>query len=127
MLVIWIAICFMAYYVKESFHFYLIAILVGLVMGGIQSTSRAAYSKLLVGKKEDHLNSYYSFYEVLEKAAIVFGTFSFGLIDHVSGSMRNSVLALAIYFLIGLIILSTVELKKNNVFQDSNYIDPLSR
>lgn len=116
MLIIWMGICVMAYLVKESFHFYLVAILVGLVMGGIQSTSRAAYSKLLEGQKENHLNSFYSFYEVLEKAAIVFGTFSFGLIDQLSGSMRNSILALAVYFLIGLILLSTVTIKRRNDF-----------
>lgn len=116
MLVIWMVICIMAYLVRESFQFYLVAVLVGLVMGGIQSTSRATYSKLLEDKQEDHLNSYYSFYEVLEKAAIVFGTFSFGLIDQVSGSMRNSVLALGVYFLIGLIALSTVKItRKENL------------
>lgn len=115
MLIIWMIICVLAYFTRESIQFYLIAVLVGLVMGGIQSTSRAAYSKLLDGHPQDNLNSYYSFYEVLEKAAIVFGTFSFGLIDQMSGSMRNSVLALAVYFVIGLVVLSRVSLKSSHL------------
>lgn len=112
MLIIWMGVCVLAYYVQDPVQFYLVAMLVGLVMGGIQSTSRAAYSKLLEGQEETHLNSFYSFYEVLEKAAIVFGTFSFGLIDQLSGSMRNSVLALGIYFIIGLVLLIGVPFKK---------------
>ena len=113
MLVIWMMICVLAYGTRESIQFYLIAVLVGLVMGGIQSTSRAAYSKLLDGQQKENLNSYYSFYEVLEKAAIVFGTFSFGLIDQLSGSMRNSILALTVYFIVGLLILSQVRFRRS--------------
>ena len=105
MLVIWMIICILAFWTRSTSQFYLIAVLVGLVMGGIQATSRAAYSRLLHSGDDSRLNSYYSFYEVLEKAAIVFGTFSFGLIDQLTGSMRNSILVLALYFLAGLIFL----------------------
>lgn len=118
MLLIWISICFMAFFIIETNHFYLVAMLVGLVMGGIQSTSRATYSKLLVGMEESRMNSYFSFYEVVEKASIVFGTFSFGLIDQLSGSMRNSMVALALYFLIGLGLLLTTKLNNH-----SNYLN----
>lgn len=126
MLIIWMSICILAYFVEESTQFYGVAVLVGLVMGGIQATSRAAYSKLLPvqdkaasqGVSEDpeknQLNSYYSFYEVLEKAAIVFGTFSFGLIDQLSGNMRNSVLVLGVYFIIGLALLINVQFDGQN-------------
>ena len=105
MLIIWMFICILAFWTRSTSQFYLIAVLVGLVMGGIQATSRAAYSRLLNSDEDTRLNSYYSFYEVLEKAAIVFGTFSFGLIDQLTGSMRNSILVLALYFLAGLIFL----------------------
>ncbi|MBX2814372.1 MAG: MFS transporter [Saprospiraceae bacterium] len=109
MLLIWISICFMAYGVTEKLQFYLVAALVGLVMGGIQSLSRSTYSKLIEGNNEK-ATSYFSFYEVLEKLAIVFGTASFGFIDQISGGMRNSVLVLAIYFIIGLLILLSVQI-----------------
>jgi len=101
---IWILICFYAFYFETEYQFYGLAIMVGLVMGGIQSLSRATYSKLIPGEAKDHA-SYFSFYDVTEKIAIVGGTLSFGLIEHVTGSMRNSTLVLALYFAIGLVFL----------------------
>ena len=82
---------------------------VGLVMGGIQALSRSSYSKLLDDDEID-VTSYFSFYDVLEKLAIVAGTLSFGYINVLSGGMRNSVLVLIIYFAIGIFILSTVDM-----------------
>ncbi len=110
MLLIWIAICFVAYFVENKEQFYGIAAAVGLVMGGIQSLSRSTYSKLIPDKTEDN-TSYFSFYDVLEKVAIVLGTFSFGFIELLTGGMRNSILALGIFFIIGLVILSTVKIQ----------------
>ncbi len=110
MLLIWIAICFVAYFVENKGQFYGIAAAVGLVMGGIQSLSRSTYSKLIPNKTEDN-TSYFSFYDVLEKVAIVLGTFSFGFIELLTGGMRNSILALGIFFIIGLVILSTVKIQ----------------
>ncbi len=118
MLVIWMCICFLAYLVAEKNQFYLIAAMVGLVMGGIQSMSRSTYSKLI----KDHVaesTSYFSFYEVLEKLAIVFGTFSFGLIDQITGGMRNSILVLGIYFVVGILLLSRVQMKHRAVATES--------
>jgi UMF1 family MFS transporter len=83
--------------------FYTLAIVVGFVMGGIQSVSRSTYSKLM---PETHdTTSYFSFFDVTEKVAIVIGMFSFGYINEITGSQRNSVLALTIFFIIGLILL----------------------
>jgi UMF1 family MFS transporter len=73
-------------------------------MGGIQSLSRASYSKLIPDKTKEP-TSYFSFYDVLEKLSIVLGTFAYGFIEHVTGSMRNSTLALASFFIIGLVFL----------------------
>ncbi|MEM1216058.1 MAG: MFS transporter [Bacteroidota bacterium] len=104
MLVIWIAICVMAYFVQGKTSFYLVAALVGLVMGGIQSLSRSTYSKLLPTDTED-TTSYFSFYDVLEKAAIVIGTFAFGQAELVTGNIRNSVLVLGLFFIVSLVLL----------------------
>ena len=112
MLSIWVIICILAYFVSEKMQFYLVAALVGLVMGGIQSMSRSTYSKLISDRKED-TTSYFSFYEVLEKVAIVFGTFSFGFIDQISGGMRNSILVLGIYFIISMILLLRVKIARS--------------
>lgn len=110
MLIIWICICVIAYFVIEKIQFYAIAAMVGLVMGGIQSVSRSTYSKLIPPETKDTA-SFFSFYDVLEKIAIVLGTFSFGFIDQMMGGMRNSILALIFYFVIGLLVLFTVQVK----------------
>ena len=103
--VIWIGGCVMGYYLPRNsvVPFYMLAIIVGFVMGGIQSVSRSTYSKLM---PETHdTTSFFSFYDVTEKIAIVIGMFSFGFINELTGSQRNSVLALGIFFVIGFILL----------------------
>lgn len=100
---IWIGICIYAYFIQTVMQFYIIATFVGLVMGGIQSLSRSTYSKLMPETKDTA--SFFSFYDVTEKLAIVIGLFSFGFIEHMTGSMRKSVLAVLVFFVIGGIIL----------------------
>ena len=112
-LVIWIIICVGAYATTEKWQFFSIAALVGLVLGGIQSLSRSTYAKLLENRTED-LTSFFSFYDVLSKVAIVSGTFIFGLVNSITGSMRASVLVLAVFFLIGLILLALIDRKRIN-------------
>lgn len=102
--IVWILICLLAYFMQNAQHFYMIAVLVGLVMGGIQALSRSTYSKLIPANTQDNA-SFFSFYEVTEKLAIVFGTFTYGLIQHLTGSMRNSVVALGLFFVLGLVFL----------------------
>jgi len=110
-LVIWIGICLVAYFIHTPSQFYLLAGVVGLVMGGIQSLSRSTYSKLLPDTI-DHA-SYFSFYDVVEKLGIVIGTFLFGVIEGVTSSMRYSALALLSFFLVGLILILFVKREKS--------------
>lgn len=112
-LLIWIGICLYTYFiVRKPIHFYIVASSVGLVMGGIQALSRSTYSRLLPETKE--LASYFSFYDVMEKLGMIIGTITFGLISQLTG-MRNSVLALILFFLIGfLLLLRTPSIKKLN-------------
>ncbi|MEQ8910575.1 MAG: MFS transporter [Vicingaceae bacterium] len=109
-LVIWIGICVAAYFIHSPVEFYVIAGIVGLVMGGVQSLSRSTYSKLLPETK-DHA-SFFSFYDVLEKLGIVIGTFAYGFIEGLTGSMRNSIFALIGFFILGMILLLLVPNKK---------------
>jgi UMF1 family MFS transporter len=111
MIVIWIGVCVGAYFITNEFQFYAIAFVVGLIMGGIQALSRATYSKLIPQNTMDHA-SYFSFYDVTYNLSLVFGTFSYGLIDQITGSMRYSALALGGYFLIGMLFLLSVKSKK---------------
>lgn len=110
-LIIWIMICIAGYFLQEKLSFYMLAACLGFVMGGIQSLSRSTYAKLIpVGNKDNA--SYFSFYDITEKLAIVIGSFSYGLIDQITGSMRNSMLFMSVFFISGLIILQFVNLKK---------------
>jgi len=101
---IWIGVCIAAYFTTTSMQFYILAMVVGLVMGGIQSLSRSTYSKLIPQDIPDSA-SFFSFYDVTEKIAIVGGMFSFGLVDDLTNSMRNSTLVLCSYFIAGLVLL----------------------
>ena len=110
---LWVGVCIAAYFMQTELHFYIIASLVGLVMGGIQSLSRSTYSKLMPDTKDTA--SFFSFYDVTEKLAIVIGLFSFGLIEGITNNMRNSILAMVIFFALGLLFLmSTYSAQKKN-------------
>ena len=109
--VIWIFICAGAYYVQTESQFFGLAAVVGLVMGGIQSLSRSTYSKLLPATTTDTA-SYFSFYDVTEKMSIVLGTLVYGLIEQITGSMRNSVLGLLVLFIVGLVLLWRIPSQK---------------
>lgn len=114
MLVIWTAICIAGYYVQTGLDFYLLAAGVGLVMGGVQSLSRATYAKLLP-ENTSETASYFSFYDVTDKVSTVAGTFVFGIVQHLTGDMRDSVRALAVFFLISLAVFSAVRIKRMKV------------
>ncbi|UCS93526.1 MFS transporter [Echinicola marina] len=116
MVTIWIMICFAAYYVYTEYQFYALAFMVGMVMGGIQSISRSSYSKLIPAETVDHA-SYFSFYDVTEKMAIVLGTFSYGLIEQFTGSMRVSSLVLGMFFVIGLVFLLRMRFPSNKLLK----------
>lgn len=118
LLVIWTVICILAFFVVEKIQFYTIACGVGIVMGGIQSMSRSTYSKLLPEKTKDTA-SWFSFYEVTDKLGVVLGTFSFGFMDQLTGSMRNSILVLAAFFIIGMLIFSKVRIVHGNHNRES--------
>jgi len=107
---IWVTICVVAYFISSPMQFYITAGFVGLVMGGIQSLSRSTYSKLLPETKDT--TSYFSFYDVAEKIGIVIGMMLYGFIDQITGSMRNSILFLVIFFISGVFLLFRVPRNK---------------
>ena len=104
---IWVVICVYAFFVVSPVQFYVTAGFVGLVMGGIQSLSRSTYSKFLPETKDTA--SFFSFYDVAEKVGIVIGMGIFATIDQISGSMRNAIVFLAIFFIIGVFLLTRVQ------------------
>lgn len=108
MIFVWLGVCFAAYIITTEVEFFVLAAVVGLIMGGIQSLSRSTYSKLIPENTID-TTSYFSFYDVTYNLSIVVGTFSFGLINQLTGNMRYSAIGLAFYFILGMILLFQVK------------------
>ena len=115
-LIIWGTVCFIAFVLDKSLpnidlYFYTLALLLGLVLGATQTLTRSTYSKLLPDTHDHAI--YFSFYDVTEKIAIVFGMFIFGSLLALTGSMQNSVLALSVFFLVAFLSLSNVKKTKH--------------
>lgn len=112
---IWFLVPLGAYFTTTATQFYIIAGMVGLVMGGIQSLSRSTFAKLI---PEDikHTASYFSLYDILEKASITTGTFIFGYLNAITGSMRTSILFLMVAFFLGFLLLMRIPSK--TVYRD---------
>ena len=112
---IWCIICIAIYLIdpkSESIDIqvYAIGASIGMVLGATQSLSRSTYSKLLPDT-EDH-TTFFSFFDVTEKVAIVLGTFIFGLVGAISESLKNSIFILALFFLLGYIVLGFMNKEK---------------
>jgi UMF1 family MFS transporter len=107
---VWVGITVGAYFVTTGNQYYLLAVVVGAVMGGVQAISRSTYSKLLP-KTSDNA-SFFSFYDICDKVGLALGTLSFGITEQIFGSMRNSILTLLVFFVIGLALLFSIRTQK---------------
>ncbi|MGL2964899.1 MFS transporter [Flavobacterium sp. RSB2_4_14] len=105
----WLGLCGFAYFITLPMEFYIMASLVGLVMGGIQSLARSTYSKFL--PETEDTASFFSFYDVSEKIGIVIGMMVYGLIDQITGSPRFAIVFLGVFFLTGLLLLLRIPKK----------------
>ena len=99
---VWVVVCIAAYFVTTATQFYIVASMVGFVMGGIQALSRSTYSKMLP-ETQDHA-SFFSFYDVTDKLCTVCGMAIFALVDQF-WNMRSAVLALIVFFIVGFLLL----------------------
>ncbi|MFK8038197.1 MAG: MFS transporter [Crocinitomicaceae bacterium] len=106
-LVVWVGVCVFAYAIVESqMSFYMLAGVVGFVMGGTQSLSRSTYSKFL--PETEDTASFFSFFDITEKIGIVIGMVAFGVMESLFGDIRASVLALIVFFIVGVLLLFRV-------------------
>ncbi|KFF12255.1 MFS transporter [Chryseobacterium soli] len=118
-IVLWIVACLWAFFLNKEnptveYQFYGVAAVVGLVMGGLQAMSRSTYSKLLPENSMEN-TTYFSFYDVLEKIAIIIGTFIFAtLIEHFN-NMRIAALSMTLFFATGLVL---IRFLKVNMLKD---------
>jgi UMF1 family MFS transporter len=101
---LWIVVCFAAFFVQTDMQFFGVAALVGLVMGGSQSMLRSTFTHFLPNQ-EHGKSAMYGLYDLLDKFSIVLGTLVFGLTNQLLGNMRASALALIIFFVFGAIFI----------------------
>ena len=109
-ILIWSVACVGAYMLDSEdpdvyLKFYALGGFLGLVLGAIQTLSRSTYSKLIPEETQDHA-TYFSFYDVTEKIAIVFGMVLAGIVTSYTNSLRLFILILAVFFIAGFITLS---------------------
>lgn len=114
-IVLWMVACLSAYFLNKEnpnvqMQFYVIAAIIGLVMGGLQAMSRSTYSKLLPEDSMDN-TTFFSFYDVLEKLAIILGTFIFATMIEKYSNMRYAALSMTFFFFIGLILIRFLKVK----------------
>ncbi len=115
-ILIWSIACFGAYTLHREdpnvyLKFYALGGFIGFVLGAIQTLSRSTYSKLIPEKTQDHA-TYFSFYDVTEKIAIVFGMALAGIVTSFTNSLRLFILILAVFFIAGFVILSFMKKTK---------------
>ncbi len=103
---VWVIVCIIAWQIRWTHQFYALAALVGSVMGGCQALSRSTYAKFLPDTRDTA--SFFSFYDVSFYLATVLGTLAYGLVFHLTGDLRNTVVAIGGFFVIGLVLLLRV-------------------
>ncbi|MCL5935608.1 MAG: MFS transporter [Firmicutes bacterium] len=106
---IYTVIVALAYFMKTPLHFWVLAALVGTVQGGTQAISRSLYASMVPAAKS---SEFFGFMGITGKFAAVFGPFLFGITSQLSGSSRNGIMSLFLFFLVGGLILASVNVEK---------------
>lgn len=106
---VYVLVCIYAYFMRHVGEFYLLAIAIGLVQGGVQSLSRSLYARIIPASKSAE---FFGFYNMLGKFAAVLGPAMMGWVGVLTGSTRASILSVLILFVIGMYILSKVDEEK---------------
>jgi len=101
--VVWIIACLWAFRVVWANEFYLLAGLVGLIMGGSQALTRSTYSKFLPETTETA--SFFSFYDVSYYVGTVLGTTAYGIVYAITEDLRYTIIAIGSFFVLGLLLL----------------------
>ena len=102
-------ITLLGYFMTEAWHFYVLAILIGLFMGGIQALSRSLYTRII---PPDKSAEFFGFYNMLGKFAAIIGPALMGTIALVTGSARLSILSILLLFILGGFFLNKVDIKE---------------
>jgi len=108
-LAVWSGVVIYAYFIDTAPQYFILGGAVGLVMGGSQAISRSLYSTMI---PEESPAEFFAFYSVVNKFSAVWGPFIFALIRHLSGSSRNAILSVIVFFILGILLLALVNEKQ---------------
>lgn len=106
---VWSLICVTAYILDKNdvwieYEFYAMGIMLGMVLGGVQSLTRSTYSKMLPDTRDHTI--YFSFYDIVEKIALILGSFVFAQVQVITGSMQSAALVMALFFVVAIFLLT---------------------
>lgn len=105
-LIVYTGICCVGFFLREIWHFYALAVLVGTVQGGTQALSRSLFASMIPKSRS---GEYFGFFSTMEKFAGVIGPLLLGLFWAGSDNPRPGILALAAFFILGIALLSRVD------------------
>ncbi len=105
---VYVAVTIWGSFMRREAEFYILAVIIGLVQGGVQSLSRSFYAKIVPKNKAAE---FFGFYNMLGKFAAVMGPIFIGWVSFLTGNPRYSILTLLLLFIPGAIILSCVDEK----------------
>ncbi len=95
---VYVFACVWGYFIRESWEFYVLAGVIGLVQGGVQALSRALYARLIPANKS---GEFFGFYNMLGKFAAILGPLIMGVVSIATGNPRLSILAIIVLFVAG--------------------------
>lgn len=101
-----------AYYMQNSWEFWALGVIVALILGSIQALSRSLFGRLVPEGKNAE---FFGFFSISNKFAAICGPFVFALIGQLTGSVRLSIAALGIFFIIGAGLLTTVNIQRGEI------------
>ncbi len=104
-LIMWSIVSLLAFFIHEKGDFWLVALVAGLGLGTIQAASRAFYTQFIPDGNE---TEYFGVYAMIGKSSAILGPLLFGYISATTGSQRPAILAVSIFFLLGLILIQLV-------------------
>ncbi|MGD2116902.1 MAG: MFS transporter [Chromatiales bacterium] len=108
-LVVYGVIVFWAYQLQQQWEFYVLAVAVGLVQGGVQSLSRSLFARLVPPQQKA---AFFGFYNMLGKFAAVIGPVMVGTVALLTQDSRTSILSVLVLFGIGALLLARVNVEK---------------
>jgi UMF1 family MFS transporter len=108
-LVMWVGIVTYAYFLTSALEFWILGGMVGLVLGGSQAISRSLYAQLIPKARPAE---FFGFFTISAKFASIFGPLVFGLITDLSNNPRNAIVSLIVFFVVGMVMLSLVDVER---------------